>query len=108
MHKNSQQVRVKWKLFGDDNLITRDMSKPVYKVFKQEIKHTLMRDLVTKGNLENQGKSFVRGGLKNVVIRSPHFASVLKREYVLPSVLPSGTPCYSKVVISPKKKRKLL
>ena len=29
------QIRIKWRLYGDDNLITRDMSKPPYKVFRK-------------------------------------------------------------------------
>ena len=97
--KDTQQIRIKWKLFGDDNLIERDMSKPVYEIFSHEIKSSLMRDLKTKGNLEHQGKSIVRGGLENVVIRSPHFASMFYRDNILSSVLPSGKPCSSKVAI---------
>lgn len=97
--KSTCQIRIKWKLFGDDNLIERDMSKPVYDIFSHEIKSSLMRDLKTKGNLELQGKMIVRGGIKNVVIRSPHFASLVNRNNVLPSVLPSGRFCNSKVVI---------
>ena len=94
------QVRIKWKLFGDDNLITRDMSKPVYEVFKTRVKHSLHRNLTQKGNLESQGKSIVRGGLDNIVITSPHFASYQTRDNVLKSCLPSGKECrYSKVVI---------
>ena len=42
----------------------------------------------------------VRGGLDSVVIRSPHFASFGCRDNVIPSVLPSGRPCYSKVAIT--------
>ena len=37
--RNAYQVRVKWKLFGDDNLIERDMSKGVMETFKKEINH---------------------------------------------------------------------
>ena len=95
----AKQIRVRWKLFGDDNLIKRDMNKPVCEIFSHEIKTSLMRDLKTKGNLEIQGKFFVRGSMPNVVIRSPHFASFSTRNNVIPSVLPSGKPCYSKVVI---------
>lgn len=98
--RNAKQIRIKWRLFGDDNLITRDMSKPVYKVFKNVINVTLNRDLIHKGNLESQGKMLVRGGLPNVVIRSPHFASFFKRDNVIPSILPSGRHCWSKVVIN--------
>lgn len=95
----AKQIRIKWRLFGDDDLIERDMSKPVYEIFKKPIKSSLNRDLYHKGNLEHQGKMIVRGGLPNVVIRSPHFASFYKRENVIPSVLPSGRPSWSKVVI---------
>ena len=100
MYRRASQIRIKWKLFGDDDLITRDMTKPVYSVFKNEIKTSLMRDLITKGNLEHQGKALVRGGIPNVVIRSPHFASIKTRDNVIPSILPSGRPCWSKVVIT--------
>ena len=98
--RNVKQIRIKWRLFGDDDLISRDMSKPPYQVFKNVVKVTLNRDLVHVGNLENQGKALVRGGLPNVVIRSPHFASFYKRDNVIPSILPSGRPCWDKVVIN--------
>lgn len=97
--KFAKQIRVKWKLFGDDNLIERDMSKGVVDTFHIEIKKTLNRNLVDKGNLEEQGKALVRGGLQNVVVRSPHFASFKTRDNVIPSILPSGRMCYSKVAI---------
>ena len=97
--RNINQIRVKWKVIGDDGFIERDMSKPVYEVFTHEIKCSWMRDLQTKGNLESQGKAFVRGHLNNVVVTSPHFASYFRRDNVIPSVLPSGKPCWSKVVI---------
>ena len=42
----------------------------------------------------------VRGGLDNVVISSPHFASFKRRDNVIPSVLPSGRSCFSKVAIT--------
>ena len=100
MYRKALQIRIRWKLFGDDDLITRDMNLPVYQVFKNEVKSSLMRDLITKGNLEIQGKAIVRGGIPNVVIRSPHFASIKTRDNVIPSILPSGRPCWSKVVIT--------
>ena len=99
MYNDKAQIRVKWKLFGDDDLITRDMSVPVYNAFKNEVKSSLHRNLIYKGNLEQQGKMLVRGGMSNIVISSPHFASRENRDNVLPSILPSGKPCYSKVVI---------
>lgn len=97
--KNAKQIRIRWKLFGDDDLVTRDMSKPVYDVFHNEIKHSMTRDLSAVADLEIQGKAIVRGGLSNVVVRSPHFASFFTRENIIPSVLPSGKPCYSSIAI---------
>ncbi len=97
--RNINQIRIKWRLFGDDDKIERDMSKPVWCCFHRIIEKSLNRDLIHIGDLENQGKAIVRGNLKNVVIRSPHFASFFKRDNVIPSVLPSGRPCWSKVVI---------
>ena len=94
------QVRVKWKLIGDDGLIERDMSKPVYEVFKHSPKSTLNRNLIDKGNLEIQGKAFVRGGLQDVIVSSPHFASVGNRHNIIPSCLPSGRTCNSGVAIN--------
>lgn len=96
---NFNQIRVKWKLFGDDDLIERDMSIPVYEAITHEIKETLNRNLVDKGNLESQGKSFVRGNLPNIIIRSPHFASNGYRDNTLKSCLPSGRVCNSYVAI---------
>ena len=69
--KNTKQIRVKWKLFGDDDYIERDMNKSVVDTFKKEITSSLNRNLKDKGNLEIQGKMIVRGGMDNVVIRSP-------------------------------------
>ena len=93
------QVRVKWKLIGDDGFIERDMSKPVYDIFKHSPKITYERNLKCIGDLNNQGKSFVRGGLENVVVTSPHFASFYERKNVIPSCLPSGNPCNSGITI---------
>ena len=100
--KYAKQIRVKWRLFGDDELIERDMSKGVKETFVKPVMSSLNRNLIDKGNLEHQGKMLVRGGLDNVVIRSPHFASFRTRDNVIPSVLPSGKPCFSKVVIKEK------
>lgn len=97
--RNARQIRIKWRLFGDDDLITRNMSVPVYKAFRKVITKSLCRNLKDKSCLENQGKMMVRGGLENVVIESPHFASYRKRENVIPSVLPSGKPTWDKVEI---------
>ena len=97
--RSTKQIRVKWKLFGDDDLIERDMTLGVVDSFHREIEHSLNRNLKDKGNLEKQGKMLIRGGLDNVVIRSPHFGSIGYRDNIIPSVLPSGKVSFSKVVI---------
>ena len=97
--RHINQIRIMWKLFGDNDLITRDMSKSVVETFTTPVNSSLHRNLKQKGNLEIQGKMIVRGGLENVMFGSPHFASFKRRDNVIPSVLPSGKPCYSKVAI---------
>lgn len=76
---NYSQVRIKWKLFGDDNIIERDINIPTLGFFKQE-KHD--------NRLEYQNKSLVRGGL-NIQINSCHYVKYLKSCY------PSGRKCQS-------------
>lgn len=71
------QIRVKWVLFGDDDEISRDMSKPIFGHFKK---------MIVDNRLSNQGKSFIRGGL-NIKIQSCHFAKALKSCY------PNGKGC---------------
>lgn len=96
---NVAQIRVKWKLFGDDDLITRDMSKPVYECFHNEIKYSLNRALTKEIRLQDQGKMFVRGKLNNILVPSCHYACYMNKNCILRSVLPSGKPCYSGVNI---------
>ena len=96
----AKQIRVKWRLFGDDDQIERDMSKPVWQCFRKVITKTLKNDYCRVIPLENQGKAFIRGGLPNVVICSPHFGSFKRRDNVIPSILPSGRACWSKIVIT--------
>lgn len=73
------QIRVLWKLFGDDNTIERDMTIGVKDFFKEQ-KHD--------NRLEYQNKSFIRGGL-NIIITSCHYVKGLK------SCFPSGKECQS-------------
>lgn len=101
IYRRFQQIRIKWKLFGDDNIITRDMSIPVYKVFKKEITSSWNRDLITKGNLEIQGKCIVRGHIDNVEFVSSHYASFTNGN-LLESCLPNGRMTSSKVAIYSK------
>lgn len=93
------QIRIRWKLFGDDDLIERDMSKSLMETFTHEITSSLNRDLNKPSNLEIQGKSIIKGHLKNIRIESPHFALLGTKNRVLPSCLPSGRVCNSAVAI---------
>ena len=97
--KKDKQIRIKWRLFGDDDLIERDMSKPVYEIFSHEITESLTNDLKRKNCLERQAKFILRGGMNNVYINSCHFASFGNVSEPIASVLPSGKPCNSKVAI---------
>jgi len=92
-----EQIRVKWKLYGDSGLITRDMNKGVMETFTEIAKYSLYRNLSGECNLKDQGKSFVKGQLKNVVFNSVHYAD--KNLRILTSCLPSGKPCHSGVAI---------
>lgn len=86
LYRRVQQVRIQWRLFGDDGLIERDMSVPVYDVFRQQ--------LTAPTSLCIQGKSVVRGHLGGAICRSCHFFS--NATGPLPQCLPSGAPCHSK------------
>lgn len=95
--KQYEQIRVKWKLFGDDDLIERDLSVPVMQAFTKEITSPLTKDLSKPCGLNNQGKSIVRGKLKYAGFYSVHFMS--RYNNIVKSCLPSGLPCYSGVEI---------
>lgn len=92
-----QQIRVKWRLFGDNELIERDMNKSVMETFTKETYRTLSPDLQNEVKLYNQAKSFVHGGLTNVCFTSVHYANNERTMRILPSILPSGRVCNSGV-----------
>ena len=96
-HFKADQIRIQWKLFGDDDIIERDTSIPVYKFFKHQVKSSLHRNLQQKGDLEIQGKAIVRGGMDDVYLSSPHYA--LRKNHDIKSVLPSGKPATARVRI---------
>lgn len=98
LNKNAPQIRIKWRLFGDDNLITRDLNVPVYLAFNKEITKSFNRDLKTIGNLERQAKFILKGHLNNAFINSPHFAGG-NGSKLLPSILPNNKPCNSLIAI---------
>lgn len=75
--KNFDQIMIKWKMFGDDGVIERDMSIPVHKFFK-------INNDQREGALSYLGKVLVRGGLKELGFKSCHGNGYLH------SCLPSG------------------
>ncbi len=81
--KDFNQIRIKWNLFGDDDIIERNIKEPVFGAFKK---------ILNIPEFSSQGKSLIRGGLKNIEVRSCHFASQFNNgKYVqLKSCLPSG------------------
>lgn len=97
--RNFEQIRIKWKLFGDDNLIERDMNKGVVDTFKKEITTSLKWNLKDKSTLEKQGKAIVKGHLNNIVFNSVHFADRYGKSMLF-SCLPSGARCRSGVSIN--------
>ena len=97
--RNIGQIRIKWRLFGDDDKISRDMTKPVWCCFHKVITSSLKNDLKSKNTLENQAKAIVRGNMKNVVFHSVHYANFYDQYHIIPSVLPSGRHCISGVAL---------
>lgn len=93
------QIRIKWRLFGDDDTIKRDMNIKVKDFFKKEVKSSLNRNLIDKGDLEIQGKFILKGGLKDTWFYSVHYCKSRVTRKVYPSLLPSGKPCNSGVRI---------
>ena len=89
---NIEQVRIKWNLFGDDNIIERDVSKPVYGFFKK---------INTTSTLKNQAKSIIRSGVKDIQFNSVHYAHKKYKndKVMLSSCLPSGRICKSEISI---------
>ena len=71
------------------------MTKPVYEVFKKEVKETRTANSEEPYFMEYFGKTIVRGGNYRINFRSAHVASYGKKENIAPSVLPSGKQCLS-------------
>ena len=94
-----EQIRIKWKLFGDDDLIKRDMSKGVMETFNNVLTSSLSRDLSKPSNLQSQGKSIVKGHLNHCKFTSVHFAINKNDNKLLSSCLPSGQRTFSGVAI---------
>ena len=96
----AKQIRIKWRLFGDDNVIERDTNIPMIDFFKKPVTSSLHRNLNQKGNLESQGKFILKGGMFNIYINSCHYGCIGNSNVLVPSVLPSGKPCKSYTAIN--------
>ena len=87
-----EQIRIKWNLYGDDNIIERDITQPLFNSFK---------NIISDNEISNQGKFVVRGGVKGVGFTSAHYGIkyVDGNKTMLNSCLPSGLKCNSKITI---------
>ena len=86
----ASQIRFLWKLFGDENVIERDLSIPVHKFFKTPSKVSPF--------LEGQAKCMLRTGIPNLKFRDTHFAMIQTGDKTfeeIPSCIPSGKPVTS-------------
>lgn len=85
--RNFDQIRIKWKVYGDDELLERDLTQPVFNAFKTE---------VINPKFSQQGKSIIRGNLVNIKFNSGHYAVRYlpwnDQTCNLTSCLPSGKP----------------
>lgn len=86
-----EQIRIKWNLFGDDNIVERD-TKQTFNSFK---------NIINDNTISNQGKFVIRGGLKDIKFISAHYCVrfISNEKIMLNSCLPSGAVCNSKVSI---------
>lgn len=79
MFKGYPVIRLNWHMYGDDDMVARDVSVPVW----QAITHRL------KGHrYEHDGKEIVRGGLSNVSIASCHYCTI--RNCIPKQIMPNG------------------
>lgn len=78
--KNIESIRLQWHTYGDDDVVERDLSIPVYKFFKNQLKEE---------NINKWCKSIVRGHLNNIKFDSSHFAK--KDNKLMKQCLSNGT-----------------
>lgn len=84
--KKYDQIRIKWKLFGDDDFIDRDRNIPVVEFFKKPILDNFKSD---------EAKCFIRGCVSNSLWHKTHYV-ITKEGKLWKCCLPSGRPCNSK------------
>ena len=80
-----QAIRLNWHVYGDDDLIERDMNVPVYEAFTRKLNH----------GYNTHGKEIIRGGIENIWIESTHWAEVNGK--LLSQIMPDGLPTMGKV-----------
>lgn len=81
--KDYNQIRIKWKLFGDDGFIDRDRNIPVHEFFQKPILDNIK---------SNEAKPFIRGNMpEKAIIHKTHYVLNEKNE-LWKCCLPSGLP----------------
>ena len=75
------QIRIRWKLFGDDDLIERDESIPVYQFFKKPI--------LDNEGYSTQGKAILRGHIEDDYLNIWLHVAYSKKNTII-TCLPSG------------------
>ena len=88
----TQQIKVKWKLFGDNNVISRDVKESVHDFFKRSEPVLKPKNNITKFNTWfNACKCLIAGHQKGIKFSNVHFATNNDKE--LFSKYPSGQVC---------------
>ena len=75
---NAEVIRLNWEIYGDDDLIKRNISIPIYKDIKKRIKGH---------KYERQEKSIVKGGIfglhfMNVSVHYPKIYNKMPKQYM--------------------------
>lgn len=82
---NAQVIKLNWHLYGDDGMIERDISVPVYESFQNVVRHSY----------NTHGKEIIRGGLSGLKIESTHWSTI---NGSLPKqIMPDGGQTFGKV-----------
>ena len=75
---NVKQIKIAWKLFGDNNIIKRDLTQPVHEFFKSSKPITEIKNNVTKcTSWFNACKFLIAGHQNDIKIVDVHFATKL-------------------------------
>jgi len=93
--KNTQQIKILWRLYGDGEMITRDLSKSVHESFKdtepvKEIKNSFTYNYYH--NWIDCCKCFLAGKQDNIKIANVHFATTTD-DKPLKTKFPNGEIC---------------